>query len=504
MDPAPMAGLRRAAVLVASLALLGVGVVPAAAAEPAPDLLLPQATSAPDPDASEWPAALRADAPAGLPGDRLPEPDASVQRFAADGAQQAEAGTASISGTITYWKDGAPSGPLTTGYAIAYLWNESHDSYTAARYGYADDQGRYELADLAAGDYFLYFLDEAVDSPLIPEFSQDAPYPELATVVSLADGQAVTGVDEQLEPLLKGRIAGADRFETAVLASQAGFAADVPCVFIANGFTFPDALSAGPAAAHCGGPLLLVPGTWVPQVVLDEIARLSPERIVIAGGPNAVSADVESTLRAMAPQFRRYAGVDRYDTSRQIVAGEFGTAEAAWIATGANFPDALSASAAAAAADIPVLIVPGYAAGLDAPSAQALTALGAGYIPVAGGPNAVSWDVLYDIWELPGEPWAFRIGGETRYDTAAMIMDLVWDDGWAAYAFFASGTNFPDALAGAALAGLVGAPLYVTPGECTSAEVQAQVKELFVSEAYVLGYYQPQLYYDGWKPFRTC
>ena len=34
--------------------------------------------------------------------------------------------------------------------------------------------------------------------------------------------------------------------------------------------------------------------------------------------------------------------------------------------------------------------------------------------------------------------------------------------------------------------------------------MQQQISDLVVAEAYVLGYYQSQLYYEGGKPFRTC
>lgn len=510
MAPSTMAALRCAAVLAASIALLGTGIAPAHAAEPTPDPTAPTSKAQPDSGSSGFPAELLAKPPAGSPAAYLADgaDPGGVQRFAATESQELSAaavGSGSISGTITHWKDGSGAGHLPTGGATAYLWDDAQGNYLWQQSAAADPAtGEYALVDLPAGDYIVLFFDNAAASPLIAEFWGDAQFFDLSPVVTLADGQAVADVDEQLEPLLKHRMAGADRYATAVAVSESGFGADVPCVFISSGLDFPDALSAGPAAAHCGGPLLLVPGTWVPEVVIAEITRLSPDRIVVAGGTAAVSAGVESVLRGLAPEFARYAGTDRYDTSRKIVAGEFGTAAGAWVATGANFPDALSASAAAAAADIPVLIVPGGAPTLDAASSTALTDLGAGEIAVAGGPAAVSWGVQYGIEDLASAPWVYRIGGATRFDTASQIMDLVWSGGWAAYAFFASGTSFPDALAGAPLAGLIGAPLYVTPAECTPTAVQDQVASLDVADAFVLGYYQTELYYDGWKPFRNC
>ncbi|WP_136707598.1 cell wall-binding repeat-containing protein [Agromyces sp. H66] len=507
MAPAAMAGLRRAAVLVSALALLGVGIAPANAVdESIPDLSPPVAKAAPDDTGGDAPPNLRArvaegSAEAYLAQSDLAPAEASQRLSAGDAAETAELAGGTISGTITYWKDGASAGPLATGYAIAYGLDDATGGYLEAGSASATAAGEYSIAGLPAGDYVVLFAD-AAGTVLRSEFWDDAQYVEWTPVITLAEGETRTGIDEQLEPLLKWRIAGADRYETAVGVSTS-FPEDVPCVFIANGTGFADALSAGPAAAHCGGPLLLVYPTLVPAVVFGELQRLSPDRIVIAGGPGAVSAEVEAALSKIAP-VTRYGGLDRYETSRLIVDGEFGTAPAAWVATGANFPDALAASAGAAAADIPVLIVPGSAAELDQASAVALTDLGATDIGIAGGTSAVSAGIETAIESLAGTVSVIRAGGADRYETGASIMDTVFGGSWAPYAFFASGENFPDALAGAPLAGVFAAPLYVTPASCVSSLVQEQVESLQVADAFVLGYYQQELYYDGWEPFRTC
>jgi len=72
----------------------------------------------------------------------------------------------------------------------------------------------------------------------------------------------------------------------------------VPVVYIATGLNFPDALAGAAAAGSLGAPLLLVTGTTVPAPTAAELARLKPGRIVILGGPGAVSDDVASQLRA--------------------------------------------------------------------------------------------------------------------------------------------------------------------------------------------------------------
>ncbi|WP_432571065.1 cell wall-binding repeat-containing protein [Kineococcus sp. SYSU DK005] len=77
------------------------------------------------------------------------------------------------------------------------------------------------------------------------------------------------------------RIAGADRYETAVAVSRAFFdTADD--VVLASGAGFADALPAGAAAGRRGGPLLLAPGDCVPEFVNLEI-----ERVEAGYGPGA-------------------------------------------------------------------------------------------------------------------------------------------------------------------------------------------------------------------------
>jgi putative cell wall-binding protein len=89
------------------------------------------------------------------------------------------------------------------------------------------------------------------------------------------------------------RLAGGDRFETAVLISR-GFEAGVPVVYIANGYTLVDALTVSPVA---DGPILTVPGDGVlPAFVADELARLDPESVVVLGGLGSVSSSMEAQV----------------------------------------------------------------------------------------------------------------------------------------------------------------------------------------------------------------
>jgi putative cell wall-binding protein len=287
------------------------------------------------------------------------------------------------------------------------------------------------------------------------------------------------------------RVAGDDRFATAAAASEAfPSRSDDPSgrhiVFIASGTNFPDALSAGPAASALLAPLLLVQQNGLPASTQAALDRLQPEKIVVVGGPASVSADVAQALGKTAP-VTRLAGDDRFATSRAIMRSVFvdtssplyaGPAQEAYIASGTNFPDALSAGAAAAHFGAPLLIVNGGAAHAD-PATVAMTQ-GLGYVTGVGGPASLNPAVLADLNENRDQ-----YAGSDRYDTAVQVNEDSFDQ--SETAFLAVGTNFPDALSGGALAGLFDAPLYITPGNCVPSAVIAELDRLGVTDVELLG-----------------
>ncbi|MFE6965148.1 cell wall-binding repeat-containing protein [Agromyces sp. NPDC057679] len=489
----PGAPWRAAAAAAASCALLFAGVTNAAADDLVPPPL--PSTGETRPPADDPFAPFRAD----------PEL-AGPQQLGGAGLAPAAAGagTGSISGTVTYTDmTEKPLKPLGTGYVEVQLWNDATNSFDLVASAEAADTGAYSVTGVPAGTYHVAFFDTASGTSLLPEFWKDAPRSGMATTVTVADGQAVTAVDERLEPLLTGYIAGLDRYSTSVAISKSGFAPDVPCVYIASGANFPDALSAGPAAAQCRGPLLLVPPTSLPSSTAAEIKRLSPDTIVIAGGTGAVSAAVEKQLKPLAPSVIRLAGKDRYETSRRIIAAAFDEVPAIWVATGTNFPDALAASAAGAVDGLPVLIIDGTSTRYDLGVTETLLQTGAKHVAIAGGTGVVSAQQAKWIDDRAGIT-VTRFAGADRYQTALKINQAVWDPNqWSSvYAFLVNGTKFPDALSGAPLAGAYGAPMHVVPPNCTPAGVAKNITGLEVHEAYLLGYFS-KLSFSG-KPFKVC
>jgi putative cell wall-binding protein len=140
------------------------------------------------------------------------------------------------------------------------------------------------------------------------------------------------------------RIGGADRYATAVQLSAATFSPGVEVAFIATGSGFADALAAGPAALG-DGPVLLATRDAIPSSTAAELDRLNPGRIVVLGGESVVSAAVLEAARSYTMgTVTRIGGADRYATAVQLSAATFARGvSTVFIATGADFADALSA-----------------------------------------------------------------------------------------------------------------------------------------------------------------
>lgn len=289
------------------------------------------------------------------------------------------------------------------------------------------------------------------------------------------------------------RIAGDDRYATAAAISRSVFSGEsaTPVAYIATGEDFPDALAAGPAAAVQGGPLLLVNPGFVPDSTVAELNRLKPQKLIIVGGPTTVSAGVEQALKSIASGFKnspatavqRIAGADRYETSRLIATQAFSAADGAYLATGLDFPDALSATAAAGTKRQPVLLVNGQIGTVDAGTIGLLQKLGTKTVAIVGGEPSVVPQIQTGL--ASAGFGVRRLSGSDRYQTSVAVNRDAF--GSPSNAYLATGLNFPDALAGAAAAARVGSPLYVTFPGCVNPQLREDLKRPSVQSVTLLG-----------------
>lgn len=301
------------------------------------------------------------------------------------------------------------------------------------------------------------------------------------TVAAMSSEAATVAVTIAPLPSTIDRIYGADRYSTAIAISRAGFPTTAPVVYVTQGGNYPDALAAAPAAVRQGGPLLLTPSNTLLAAVKQRIIELKPSRIVVVGGVGAIGQSVFSELQTIAPT-QRIGGTDRFDTGRKIVESAFPTASVAYIATGRGFPDALSAAAAGGALGIPVILVDGGRTTLDDATRALLVRLGVTTTRIAGGTAAVSAGIEKSLASFTT---VTRSAGADRFSTSQRLnaeafpsLDRV---------FLATGYQFPDALAGAALAGAEGSPLYVIPTTCVPAATRSDIIRKGASHVTLLG-----------------
>lgn len=262
------------------------------------------------------------------------------------------------------------------------------------------------------------------------------------------------------------RIAGSDRYETAIALSRRWKTA--PAVVLVTGENFPDALSAAPLAAMVGGPVLLTRKDQLPPGVLERIRELGASRVIIVGSEGVVSEKIAETLQRAGLQVDRIAGPDRFATAAEIARA---VAAASWrgkvvVANGMTFADALAVSAYAAATKTPILLTledrlpPATAAVLKELKPQAAYVIGS---------EAVVNEAV--TTQLPNPT---RLGGNDRYETSRLVAERLGPAG--DEVFLVRGDLYPDAVAAGPVAAIGGDALILVDPRFVMDPVLAYLK----------------------------
>jgi putative cell wall-binding protein len=345
------------------------------------------------------------------------------------------------------------------GHAVGFANPSLYALNGSAYHDVTSRPGITEMVKLAAnGEGHLYQVGEDNSLAATPGYDSatglgspsDGFVSQLAAQVQHAPGeppQAVAGVT---------RIAGNDRYETAIAVSKKSFPGNgsAPAVVLATGGNFPDALAGVPLAKKLGAPLLLTPGTGSNAEVIKEIHRvLAPGgHVYVLGGTAAVSPATVNALGIPGAQISRIAGGDRYSTSVAI-AHQMGNPSSVVLATGNNFADALAAGPFAAdifnGGDAAILLTN------DKVEGQAAIDYISHNVP-EGGLAAVGGQAVAAAHYYPG---VLNIMGDTRYGTAAKVAGYFPQP---QIVGVATGTAYPDALTGAALLAHYNSPLLLT------------------------------------------
>ncbi|MGH4137816.1 5'-nucleotidase C-terminal domain-containing protein [Clostridium sp.] len=155
------------------------------------------------------------------------------------------------------------------------------------------------------------------------------------------------------------RLGGKDRYETNQKIVDYQNVAKGTSIVIATGDNFADALSISSIVDIKGYSMLLNGKNSLSTSVSKDITTIQPTTVYLIGGTGVLSTNIETQIKKLNSKIAivRLGGANRYETSMKIMESFNLTSTTAAVATGLNFPDALSGSVLAARKNCSILLV---------------------------------------------------------------------------------------------------------------------------------------------------
>lgn len=241
------------------------------------------------------------------------------------------------------------------------------------------------------------------------------------------------------------RFSGKDRYETSFNIFKNNWVSSDYAV-ITTGETFPDALSAAPLAKKYNAPIILTKPDSLSTDVVSQLKKTGVTKAFLIGAEWAVSKNIENQLVSMGITPTRLYGDDRYNTNLAIAKYLKPNGEVA-IATGEDFPDALSIASIAANSNMPILLV-----NKNTVNDKIINYIKDNNIKKAyiiGGTGVISANSEKYLSQFTSVK---RLSGANRYETNVNVLTYFNDRLRLGEVYFATGQNFPDALSGSVLA----------------------------------------------------
>lgn len=310
---------------------------------------------------------------------------------------------------------------------------------------------------------------------------------DIFTSPSIAVGTELVKFSAKMNPQVKGvkRIAGGTRIDTAIEIAKSEFTGKVNSVVLATADNYPDALTGSVLAYKQNAPILLVGDSQEDKNKLLTYMKnyLSADgKVFLLGGTEVVTENFAAEIKAAGySDVIRLGGADRYETSAKI-ADYLNVTEGTpvVIASGENYPDALSAGSVAAINQYPILLVANNTIS-DSVKSE-LAKIKPSKVYIIGGQGVISKKTENEIAQLSGN--IVRLGGADRYSTSIIVANNFKLSGRSVC--IAAGTNFPDALAGTIYAANYNAPMILV-GNTLTDEEKTYIKNSRLSGAAIFG-----------------
>lgn len=168
-------------------------------------------------------------------------------------------------------------------------------------------------------------------------------------------GSISSNVESQLKSMgiTVTRISGSDRFKTSLAVAKS--LGNFDGVVVANAQGFADALSIAPVAASQGMPIILTSSGTLSADTKSFLDSSNYTKSYIVGGTSSVSDSVKAQLKNPT----RIGGANRYATNAAVLTQfkDSFSYDKVYVASGQNYPDALSGSVLAAKYNSPLVLV---------------------------------------------------------------------------------------------------------------------------------------------------
>lgn len=192
------------------------------------------------------------------------------------------------------------------------------------------------------------------------------------------------------------------------------------------------------------------------------------------------------TYRAVVGAMPRLAGYTRYETAGLLFdQGNWQQGGSIVLASGANYPDALAASALAGDLNAPIMLTDPN--GLSSETEWRIQNLKPSRVYIVGGKAAVSVNVERRVAQLAGSGASVkRIAGDTRYDTSLKVASSLSSP--SDTVIVTTGTNYADALSISPYAFATGSPVVLSsPSSGLSDSALKAIKKAGYKKAVIVG-----------------
>lgn len=272
------------------------------------------------------------------------------------------------------------------------------------------------------------------------------------------------------------RISGPGRVETSIEISKFENTKS-KTVILADARNYPDALAASNLTN--GRYSVILVQNQLTQAIINEITRLEAQDLIILGGTNSISEDIEKGLADIAgvKNVSRIAGENRYDTCQKIF--NHAKKKSLVLASGEIFPDALATSSILDQAGL-LLTKKDQ---LPSEAQAAIKDLNHDNFLIVGGENSIQESLATSISNKYQYASHTRISGNNRYETSAKIGERLVSS----TVILASGENFPDALAASTLAQKIDSPILLVSKDKIDQSVIDYFKKHNIKKAFVVG-----------------